>query len=37
MIASAYKAGGIKAVVKAAPAVASHVVRHRPAIIRKGK
>lgn len=37
MIASAYKAGGIKAVVKKTPAIASHLVRHRPTIIRKGK
>lgn len=37
MIASAYKAGGVKAVVKASPAIAVHIVRNRPAIIRKGK
>lgn len=37
MIASAYKAGGVKGVVKATPAIASHLYRHRPAIIRKSK
>lgn len=37
MIAASYKSGGIKAVVKASPAIASHIVRHRPTITRKGK
>jgi hypothetical protein len=37
MAVTAYKSGGIKAVVKAAPAIASHLVRHRPVIIRKDK
>ena len=37
MIASAYKAGGVKDVIKRAPAVAAHLVRNRPAIIRKAK
>jgi hypothetical protein len=37
MAADAYKSGGIRAVVKAAPAIASHLVRNRPTIIRKDK
>ena len=37
MIASAYKAGGVKAVVKKSPVIAAHIVRNRPTIIRKDK
>ena len=33
----AYKAGGVKAVVKAAPKIASHLIRNRPTIVRKEK
>jgi hypothetical protein len=35
--AAAYKAGGVKAVVKSAPAIAKHMLRNRPTIIRKDK
>lgn len=35
--AAAYKAGGVKAVVKATPAIAKHMLRNRPTIIRKEK
>lgn len=33
--AAAYQAGGIKAVVKAVPKIAKHMVRNRPTITRK--
>jgi hypothetical protein len=37
MMAAAYKSGGVKAVVKQAPAIAKHIVRNRPIIIRDRK
>lgn len=35
--ATAYKTGGVKAVVKSVPTIAKHMVRNRPTITRKVK
>jgi hypothetical protein len=37
IVATAYKSGGVKAVVKQAPTIAKHLIRNRPVIIRDRK